>query len=117
MVQNEVTTEIYQVAFIDIDSKSNTITGIQDNLAVGQDFSIYPNPVDKEFRIAFEKTLQEETEWILFDQMGRQKLVGIIPKNSTELLIEVEGLTSGVYFVQLFHPNFLWAPKRIIVIH
>ena len=116
MIQNEVTKDIYQVAFMDLDDKEN-VTGIENEAILGTQFSLFPNPADHVFRLLFEMPLRAETEWILFDQNGIQRLTGWVRKNEEELMINVAHLPAGVYFIQLFHDRYLWKPRRFIIIH
>ena len=116
MIQNEVTKDIYQVAFMDLDDKEN-VTGIENEVVLGTQFSLFPNPADHVFRLLFEMPLSAETEWILFDQNGIQRLTGRVRKNEEELMINVAHLPAGVYFIQLFHDRYLWKPRRFIIIH
>ena len=116
MIQNEVTKDIYQVAFMDLDDKEN-VTGIENEGVLGTQFSLFPNPADHVFRLLFEMPLRAETEWILFDQNGIQRLTGWVRKNEEELMINVAHLPAGVYFIQLFHDRYLWKPRRFIIIH
>ena len=116
MIQNEVTKDIYQVAFMDLDGKDNVL-GIEQEVILGPQFSLFPNPADQAFRLLFEMPLRAETEWILFDQNGIRRSTGWVRKNEEELMINVADLPAGVYFIQLFHDKYLWKPRRFIIIH
>ena len=116
MIQNEVTKDIYQAAYKDLENPSN-ILGIEEEMILGTEFSLFPNPADRIFRLLFERPLRAETDWIVFDQNGIQRLTGWIRKNEEELVINVSHLPAGVYFIQLFHNKYLWKPRRFIIIH
>ena len=85
--------------------------------SLGHSLVCSPNPADHVFRLLFEMPLRAETEWILFDQNGIQRLTGWVRKNEEELMINVAHLPAGVYFIQLFHDRYLWKPRRFIIIH
>ena len=116
MIQNEVTKDIYQAAYKDLENPSN-ILGIEEQMILGPEFSLFPNPADRIFRLLFERPLRAETDWIVFDQNGIQRLTGWIRANEEELEIDVSHLPAGVYFIQLFHDKYLWKPRRFIIIH
>ena len=116
MVQNEVTKDIYQVAYKDLETPSN-ILDIEEELIIGTEFSLFPNPADRTFRLLFDMPLRAETDWILFDQNGIQRLTGWVRKNEEEIEINVSHLPAGIYFIQLFHDRYLWKPRRFIIIH
>jgi hypothetical protein len=116
MIQNEVTKDIYQAAYKDLENPSK-ILGIEEEMIRGTEFSLFPNPADRIFRLLFERPLRAETDWIVFDQNGIQRLTGWIRKNEEELVINVSHLPAGVYFIQLFHNKYLWKPRRFIIIH
>ena len=116
-VQNEETRDIYQVAVIDIDNKTNTLTGIGDQIKRGVDYAIYPNPADYSFRVSFDEAVPVDTEWSLYDQMGRLMKSGVMRKNQYEVIINTEDVASGVYFLQLFDEGYRWEPKRLMILH
>ena len=116
-VQNEVTREIYQVASINIDNKTNTLTGLENQIVRGVDFTIYPNPANQSFKVSFDDAIPMDTKWTLFDQMGRIMKEGIMDKNRYELIIETGEISSGLYFLQLYDEMYRWEPKRVMIIH
>ncbi|MFY0690042.1 MAG: Ig-like domain-containing protein [Cyclobacteriaceae bacterium] len=116
IVQNEVTREIYQVAFADISGKENTVTSI-DYLSKNETFDLYPNPTDKHFRVKFEKPIGNEVSWKLIDQSGKQMKSGIINRKTLEYEIPTEQLPNGVYILQMSSEIFDWEPTRVIIIH
>ena len=111
-----MTKDIYQAAYKDLENPSK-ILGIEEEMIRGTEFSLFPNPADRIFRLLFERPLRAETDWIVFDQNGIQRLTGWIRKNEEELVINVSHLPAGVYFIQLFHNKYLWKPRRFIIIH
>ncbi|MDH5609219.1 MAG: T9SS type A sorting domain-containing protein, partial [Cyclobacteriaceae bacterium] len=118
-VQNEITREIYQVGFVDVDGKANTITGVSDGISKGLNFTVYPNPADAQFGVEFEKikALDVDVSWSIIDLSGRLIQQGIFEKDQQTLTIDTERLSSGVYFLQLTHEKYRWEPKRIMILH
>ncbi|MFT5570211.1 MAG: hypothetical protein ACI9RP_002263, partial [Cyclobacteriaceae bacterium] len=116
-VQNEETREIYQVAVLDIDNKINTLTGVGDRIVRGVDFEMFPNPANSSFKVEFEQAVPLDTEWTLYDQMGRLMRTGTMKKNQYEVIIETDDFASGVYFLQLYDESFRWEPKKLIIMH
>ncbi|MEQ9404125.1 MAG: T9SS type A sorting domain-containing protein [Cyclobacteriaceae bacterium] len=112
-VQDNITKEVLQSAYIDVTGASETVTGISDIPS----FSIYPNPADKNVTIEFENGLNEESQWILYDQAGREVLKGITEKGTRTLTIDTEEIPSGVYLVNIFNDSRSRKVARVIVVH
>jgi hypothetical protein len=116
-VQNEETREIYQVNFIEIDGKANTVTGLEDDLYTGDEFEVYPNPANDIVTVSFDRGKNIEVDWTVFDQSGRIMKQGILNRKQREMKLDVSDVPSGVYFLQFNHIKYKWEPRRIIVIH
>ncbi len=115
-VQNEITKDVYQVGFVDLGGKSNTVTGLGDALK-GEKYVLYPNPADETLSISLGRSITVDLEWTLFDQLGRVMKEGRIPKNQKDLTIKTSDVSSGVYFLQLHHERFKWEPRKVIILH
>ena len=116
MIQNEVTKDIYQAAFKDLENLNN-ILSVEEEIVFGTEFSLFPNPANHIFKLLFDMPIRSETDWIVFDQNGIKRLTGRIRKNEEELVIDVSHLPAGVYLIQLFNDKYLWTPRRFIIIH
>ncbi len=116
-VQNEETKEIYQVAFIEIDGKANTVTGLRNDLERGDPYELYPNPANTETTVSFYKAWNIDLEWVIYDQLGRIMKEGILDRRQREMTIQTGDLPSGVYFLQLNHEKYKWEPKRLMILH
>ena len=116
-VQNEVTRDIYQVAFIEIDGKANTVTGVRDDLERGDPFELYPNPADDFVTVEFSRGWNIEVDWTIYDQSGRVVKEGILDRKQRELKLRTGELPSGVYMLQLNHDKYKWEPKRLMILH
>ncbi|MEP1891334.1 MAG: T9SS type A sorting domain-containing protein [Cyclobacteriaceae bacterium] len=83
----------------------------------GKEFSIYPNPSDREFEVELAGVALEEMQWVLYDQAGRQVLSGDIEMGESRKLISAESLPSGIFMLHIFNEHTRWSPKRVIVVH
>ncbi|WP_425391337.1 LamG-like jellyroll fold domain-containing protein [Ekhidna sp.] len=110
--QNLETREVYQAA-------SATVTGGVEVLSVDElkDVAVYPNPADKEVTLEFGNPLSELTEWIVYDQSGREVLKGEIVKGSRAMTVQTSDLPSGLYFIHLYGEDRRRQSKRVIVLH
>ncbi|WP_420578515.1 T9SS type A sorting domain-containing protein [Ekhidna sp.] len=113
-VQNLNTKQILQSAVLGI-SNPNT------ELALGAeeltDFSLYPNPADKEVTVEFAEVLREQTDWVIFDQAGREVLKGQLDKGTKTMTVQTSEMPSGLYFIHLYAEDSKRQSKRIMVIH
>ncbi|MEP2398576.1 T9SS type A sorting domain-containing protein [Ekhidna sp.] len=113
-VQDLTTKQIYQAAFADV------LTGLSNNvLGVDElpDFSVYPNPADKLVNVEFADGISEDTEWIIYDQAGREVFKGEISKGTKTLTVETADVPSGLYFLHLYAEERKLRAKRIMVVH
>ncbi len=65
------------------------------------DFGLAPNPTSGLTRLVFGESLRAETRVILFDVAGRQVAAWTTPPGSTDLLMNVGHLPSGIYAVKV----------------
>ena len=75
-IQDLDTREVYQSISLNVTGGDNVLSA--QNSLQGTDISIYPNPADKEVTIDFVEPLLEETEWVIFDQSGREVMKGAL---------------------------------------
>ena len=91
------------------------------NLALGlnelTDFSLYPNPADKEVTVEFADALYEKTEWVIYDQAGREVLKGELDKGTKTMTVQTSEMPSGLYFIHLYAEDRKRQAKRIMVLH
>lgn len=83
----------------------------------GKEFSVYPNPTDREFEVELAGMALEEMQWVMYDQAGRQVLNGDIKVGESRKLITTKSLPSGIFMLHIFNENTTWSPKRVIVVH
>lgn len=56
----------------------------------------FPNPTSGELRLTFDTSVQLN-EIQIFDQIGREVMVTFVSENSTEKVLDLSGLTNGIY--------------------
>ncbi len=78
-------------------------------------FTVYPNPADKSFFIQFENPVSETMGWKLFDQTGREAMIGTVREGELELEILSNELPSGIYVIQFYNNNENWMPQRVMI--
>lgn len=89
----------------------NCVTSIQENQNI--DFVVYPNPFNNETNIMFQNPNEESLTLNLIDLKGRilKKYNNII---SNSLTLKKEGLSEGVYIIQLISSNSV-SQKALII--
>ncbi|MEP1032605.1 T9SS type A sorting domain-containing protein [Ekhidna sp.] len=108
------TKQIYQASSVDLATGlSSSVLGLED-LA---DFGVYPNPADKDVTVEFASGLEEDTEWVIFDQAGREVLKGELKKGTATMTVETTEMPSGMYFIHLYGEDRKQRAKRIMIIH
>ncbi|WP_420318785.1 T9SS type A sorting domain-containing protein [Ekhidna sp.] len=90
------------------------ILGTENELS---DVSLYPNPADKEVILEFAFPLSDKTEWIIYDQAGREVQEGEMSKGTKKLTVETTEMPSGLYFIHLYGEDRKRQSKRVIVLH
>ena len=84
-----------------VDVKATTLKaqGIEElNAAI----SIYPNPVQNELFIATEVNVKEVA---IYDVYGRQAMRQQVNETTSQQVVNVAGLNSGIYFVKVVTNN------------
>ena len=65
---------------------------------------LYPNPASEFITIEFANSMGEDTEIRLYDMSGKLVLrqdLGMLPYGNNSIRIELDALTSGLYFYEL----------------
>jgi hypothetical protein len=112
-IQNNITKEIYQA---ESNVKLNIIVGI-DNLFTnnGNGFSLYPNPAYDRLTIAFEKSLQAETEIMIYNYTGDKIRTIKTGAGQSEYTIDDLGLKNGIYLVRVKSGGLDWGFRKLVV--
>ena len=127
-INNMYTPENFQVIAFAQDLNTKKIYQAKDTLLIGgdnvlgldnelEDFSLYPNPADKEVTVEFANPLSEETDWIIYDQAGREVLKGAMSIGTKTMTVQTTDLPSGLYFIHLYGEDAKRQSKRVIVLH
>ncbi|MEO1254713.1 MAG: T9SS type A sorting domain-containing protein, partial [Bacteroidota bacterium] len=82
-----------------------------------KDFAVYPNPADQEVTLEFAEPVREETDWVIYDQSGREIIKGNISIGTKTMIVETSEMPSGLYFVHLYAEDRKRQVKRVIVLH
>jgi hypothetical protein len=102
-------TILHQIHYLNC-SPTHTV-GIQDNTLSKNEWTLFPNPVSNIFSIQFKNEIQL-SEIKISNVMGETVFTQII-NNTTNAIFNVDGLNSGIYFLQIkSQNNFL--TKKII---
>ncbi len=106
---NEITTLAsniiyYRLRMVDVDGRftySNVITITLPDIA-GR-ITVFPNPAEKEIKVTINAVSADKAEWKLVDNTGRVVLQGKkeVVKGYNEIQINLNKLSSGVYFLNL----------------
>jgi hypothetical protein len=113
-LQDEKTGYVYQsesVKFAD----PGVITGVEDGLRI-EDVVVYPNPSNQEMNILLPRRAIGDVNLNLIDQMGKYVMGDKIPDGERSKTLDVQGLSSGVYILQLQengHTTF----RKMMVVH
>ena len=87
------------------------VTGTETAVEVPQTMLVYPNPNSGVFRVKFSQ-ITEETQVMLFNSIGQM----IFNQTTTdpEVLIDLPGITSGMYIVKAINRNNQFDQKVIV---
>ena len=101
--------ELYLDAFV-----INTPVAIEEE-NVGTEMGLYPNPVSGFALIDFKGKVEGATQIIICDLAGRQISVHHLKNGQEQLRINVESLTDGLYFANLYSSEGITGSLRFIV--
>ena len=104
---------VLQSGFVDVVNANEAVLGI-DGVS---EFSVYPNPADDELRVEFEALLEVETNWVLYDQLGKEVMRGNLKRGAQSLSLITKEVSSGLYFFHLYRDEKETRAKRIIISH
>ena len=91
---------------------SSTVTSIKNSAHNANIISVYPNPFTTQTKIVFAEE-QKNTTIKIVDVLGKE--IKHLNVNTKEIIIDRDGLTEGVYFIQVISNNKTVANKKIIV--
>jgi hypothetical protein len=88
------------------------VLGIHNNPLVSG-FSMYPNPASNLVTISLDDP-SENSSITIYDQLGRIVLYKDIKNESDEVLLSIDDLNKGVYYVQVISDSMKFTKKLII---
>lgn len=95
---------------LDQDSCVN-FTGVEDEPAQAVT-SVYPNPAVTSITVVFGEALSEQSEIFLINTLGEKILREKIPANTTSFVLDLSGLSSGLYY--LLNPDGTAIPIEVL---
>jgi len=78
---------------------TNTITTVNENIINENEFMLYPNPAKNILNVSFDKSYMQAYYIRIINSSG--KTLMMLPKPNLENGIDINGLKSGTYFLQL----------------
>jgi hypothetical protein len=112
-IQNNITKEIYQA---ESNLKPGIIVGIDNVFSNnGKGFSLYPNPAGNRLTIAFEKSLLDETDIMIYDFKGTVLRTYKAGFGQSEFSIDGIGLQNGIYLVRIKSGGLDFGFKKLII--
>jgi len=92
---------------------TNTITTVNENIKNENEFMLYPNPAKNILNVSFDKSYMQAYYIRIINSSG--KTLMMLPKPNLENGIDINGLKSGTYFLQLTdEKNKLTNTKKFI---
>ncbi len=117
-LQNVNTKEVYQTAYIRGSGTygAPVIAGTAD---ATEEFNVrmFPNPATDEVFLLYGKALRQASEWVVFDNIGREVERGICSQGKEGFSINTARYNGGVYHIKLKGENGAVAHKELVVIH
>lgn len=76
--------------------------GVKTNMEEISAFSLYPNPANKEVSISLNRKLEGVCSYVILNELGQEQMTGSLEFGAKGAqTIQVDQLSTGVYFVQL----------------
>ncbi len=98
-----------------VNVSSSSLIGKEEYLSTNNlDVSVYPNPSRGLVNLNWEKSNEQLTSYLLFDELGRLKLEGEINSSNKATLIDASILPSGVYYLEV-KSEFSKMTKKLVV--
>ena len=85
--------------------------------AIEKYFAIAPNPTDGDISFVAKQTCEEATQVEIYNALGQQLAVVILPAYQTSITANLSYLGTGIYFVQIKQNNTLLQTDKLTLIH
>ena len=116
-IQDVASKKIYQAQSKSVTGKTSpTITGIDDAFG-GKDYSLYPNPANKEVFVVFDRITTEVMDWSVYDQTGKVYRNGKLKPGASGFSLETDVFPSGMYFISINGENLKLRNKKMMITH
>ncbi|MEQ6118140.1 PKD domain-containing protein [Reichenbachiella sp. MALMAid0571] len=116
-IQDVASKKVYQTQSISVAGKTSpTITGIDDAFG-GKDYSLYPNPANKEVFVVFDRITTEVMDWLVYDQTGKVYRNGKLKPGASGFSLETDDFPSGMYFISINGENLKLRNKKLMITH
>lgn len=123
-VQNDATSEVYQVAT----TRNLNFSNPCNNCAIGVeqteannteifDINLYPNPAQDYFQVEFPAALNNDYQWKLWDIRGVELKTGQISKGESLQTIQTRALPSGSYIFGMYdEQQNVYIQRKVIIL-
>ena len=119
-VQNSDDRVILQAVTVDVGNKDdNIVTSIDDEEFELNEESItlYPNPAHEEMFVTFDVIVEEDFDWVIYNQVGARIVDGQLKKGEDGFSVDTSTLPSGMYFMFLSGEEKQFDHLKFIVRH
>ncbi|MFN6945979.1 MAG: PKD domain-containing protein [Cytophagaceae bacterium] len=106
-IQDENTREVYQAAVIDLSEDEVNSLSIESNSsrfgteAPALQTNLYPNPANHAVHVSFDRSLEENYQYAVYNSFGRLMMSGVVVQGSIMLTLPTDQLTPGMYHLHL----------------
>lgn len=123
-IQNDATSEVYQVAT----TRNLNFSNPCNNCAIGVkqteannteifDINLYPNPAQDYFQVEFPAALSIDYQWKLWDIRGVELQTGLMPKGESLQTIHTQQLPSGSYIFGMYdEQRKVYVQRKVIIL-
>ncbi|GAB4477534.1 MAG: hypothetical protein OHK0057_27350 [Thermoflexibacter sp.] len=116
-IQDDVTREVFQTLVRVPDKFPQIITAVEDDLVEGKKLNLYPNPTNQLLKVTLPEKLSGELSWSISDVTGKIWLSGVGEKGSSNWILNVSSLPTGVYVLQVLKDGKGYAFEQFSVQH
>jgi hypothetical protein len=113
-LQNELTGEVYQVNYADVNDPT-PITGLEP--LSPDDVVVYPNPANHEMNIRLPGALTQAASVQMVDQVGHITVTTTIPEGANSKTINTRDLAAGMYILMIETGPGISTRKKVMVVH
>ncbi|WP_018342880.1 T9SS type A sorting domain-containing protein [Cytophaga aurantiaca] len=114
-VQDNVTKEIYQVAYKGLGS--TVTTPIFDPTEVSSTVTLYPNPANDLTTVILNGKLSGEYNWVIVDELGRTVGQGTLKDGTDGFTINTQSYANGFYTLRISNSNDGVKTQKFVVLH